>query len=184
MYLLFSLSLICLTSSSQNNADTLNKYNDKGKKHGYWKVYLTETIVKTKDSTKAFYYAYNYYENGSLVILTTNLGTRKKPVKIEYDGVKSTAGHPVLLNGRLKLYDKHGLEYDEIYANGLPTYKMSYASYKGAPNVKLELLDYSRPYKNQMGSFYYELYYQDGTVYKKYWFTKNEKGKWDLIPVH
>ncbi|HTA63378.1 MAG TPA: hypothetical protein VK835_13020, partial [Bacteroidia bacterium] len=59
------ISTLCFnTLYSQTKPDAFNRLNAKNKKEGFWKVYLTDYLIETKDSTQAYYFAYDYYING------------------------------------------------------------------------------------------------------------------------
>lgn len=59
---LILLFLFALTTIGQ--AQDLNKYDEKGKKHGKWKVYLDKYWKVLDDSSKAVYYRYTFYDHG------------------------------------------------------------------------------------------------------------------------
>ncbi len=180
--LLFTFIFLWQYAFSQIPADSLNRHNDKNKKHGFWKVYLTEQLVEIKDTSKAYYYGYNYYENGELVILIEG-GERykRKSIKTVSDGEKATMGKPILLNGNFKLYHEKGLAVEEKYINGLPVTQTTYDPNNTDNPPKIETLDYTKQYNGQFGSCYYEWYYGDGSIRSKFWIAKNEKGKWTYI---
>jgi hypothetical protein len=62
-FIFFSIAL-CLSLFSISQTEKLNQLDEKGKKHGKWVVYLDENWDKLKDSTKALYYRYNYFDHG------------------------------------------------------------------------------------------------------------------------
>ena len=167
---------------SQTKSDSLNQYNAKGKKHGFWKEYLTDYLIETKDTTLSYYFALNYYENGKLIIWTSGAQYyKKKAIRVESDTKKPEKGKPVLLNGHFKFYYNDGLGLDEIYKNGLPIYTATCAPDKDGNSVKTEIMDYTNSYNQQFGSFLYDRYKTDGTLYYHHYFGKNKKGKWTFI---
>lgn len=78
--------------------DTLNNYNEKSKKHGYWLEFLNERLVPTNKMKKATYYAVCYYENDTRIYPNygSNAAINYRVITNDNKGVK---GHPVLLNG-------------------------------------------------------------------------------------
>lgn len=162
--------------------DSLNQFNSHHKKNGLWKVYLTENLIQTKDTTKACYYGYNYYDNGQLVILiASSQPYKKKAIKIVRSGEKPKAGQPLLLNGNFKFYYTDGLGLEEDYKDGLPVLLATCATNDSGKSVQTEVLDYSARYNDQFGTFLYETMKTDGTSFEKKWFGKNKKGKWTFI---
>ena len=77
---------------SQIPADSLNKRNAKNKKHGFRKVYLSEQLIGIKDSSKAYYYSYDYYDNGHLVIYAGSAPRyKKKTIKVNMSKASKAA---------------------------------------------------------------------------------------------
>jgi hypothetical protein len=175
--------VVAFAVKCQVNPGIFNAYDDKHKKHGLWKIFLGQNLWIAKTESEAYYYTYNYYEHGQLVIYGTSGGKyKKKAIKVIHEGKLPEKGKPVALNGNYKIYTARGLEEEEEYKDGLPVYEISYDTKDTTDGwTKIELLDYSKPYHGQFGSFYYELYYGDGSIRNKFWFGRNEKGKWNFI---
>ena len=104
------ITTLCFnTLYSQTKPDAFNRLNAKNKKEGFWKVYLTDYLIETKDSTQAYYFAYDYYINGHLIIWTSSAQYyKKKAIEVTTDN-HSNKGQPVLLSGHFKFYYSYGL---------------------------------------------------------------------------
>lgn len=179
LFLFLSLQLVCF---SQVPADSLNQRNAKHKKQGLWKVYLNEQLAEADDSASSYYYAYSYYDNGTLVIFAGCAPRyKKKTIKVTGEGVNTRQGLPVLLNGTFKQYHKKGLALEETYKDGLPVKLITYNPAVDGVPVIIEIMDYNKPYQGQVGSAYYEYFNPDGSIRQKFWFAKNKKGKWTYI---
>lgn len=177
VFLIFSLPVF-----SQQGADTLNQYNTKHKKHGFWKVYVDDQLMRVKDVSQAFYFGYDLYDNGELLINCSGASrVKKKAVRVEHNDRKPLKGNPEALDGNYKIYSEKGLELEEEYKSGIQYHAISY--YTGENHGKLEDLDYRKTYQGQFGSCYHEMYYPDGTISLKEWLGKNEKGKWGFIKI-
>lgn len=163
---------------SQINNDSINRYNSKNKKEGFWKVYLTDYLIETKDTSLAYYYAYDYYINGKLIIWTSSAQYyKKKATKVVSDNPLPKIGKPTLLTGSFKFYYNYGLGLDEIYKDGLPVIIATCTPNSDGETVKTEIADFSKQYNNQFGSFLYERYKTNGTLTYKRWYAFNQKGK-------
>jgi hypothetical protein len=180
--LLFSFLFCSAWGSSQVNTDTLNKFNSKHKKQGFWVVYLTDHLLPVKDAQKACYYAFNYFDNGVKVGFFPWAGKeRKNAGRLSSEG-QSKEGAPVLLNGNFKYYDKNGKKtLDEIYKNGTPLLMEAYTFDKSGICVLKETCDFTKMYNNQFGSFYYEQNYYVNNIIDHTWYGKSDKGIWRFI---
>lgn len=163
---------------SQISNDSINRYNSKNKKEGFWKVYLTDYLIETKDSSKAYYYAYDYYINGKLIIWTSSAQYyKKKAAKVVSDLPVPKIGNPTLLTGNFKFYYVYGLGLDEIYKDGLPIVIATCYPNSVGQSIRIEIADFSKKYNNQLGSFLYERYNIDGKLTYRRWSYFNKKGK-------
>lgn len=170
--------LILITANVYSQSDTINKTTPKGKKNGYWLVYLDSSLNVTRYKERAVFYGFDYYENGRKICPLQNLNRKNKnsidPI------LKKQIGNPVLLNGEFKFYYKDGtVEFEDVYINGLPNTK---TAYRWSPDGKLitkEVADYKKQYKNQTGSCYYESIDSSNTVKDWFWYGKGENGKWE-----
>lgn len=147
--LLFSLSII-----SFGQTGMINQLDSADKKHGNWTMYLDYYWKEAKDSSKAVYYRYNYYDHGTK---TTTYGQRGfKGWKFE--PASDTVGQnckPKLLDGEYKSFDKNGqLRIIQVLDKG------EYVSYKSF-NKSGELLlvmDWTKKWKNKPHSYLIESY--------------------------
>jgi hypothetical protein len=163
-----------------SQSDTLNQYNDKGKKQGYWLAYLNEKLKRT-DSCNAIYYGYEYFENGQNL---TNLSKRDiKKYTIE-PSMPKRSGLPILLDGEFVLKPNSSVKYLESYKNGMPYIFKAYVDFKNIKkmNFEQEYLDFTKKYKNQIGSFYWEERSPNTNDTTKYWFRKFD-GKWQSVKI-
>jgi hypothetical protein len=89
----------------------------------------------------------------------------------------------VLLEGRFLLYDDAGhVEFEETYKYGLPELKISYRYDKTGKRIMKEIIDFTKPYDDQVGSFFYLQYGEnDVDALEQYFYGKLENGKWDII---
>src|SRR6478735_9211771 len=150
LILFFLIFFVSSTLLAQIGKDTLNKVNAKGKKIGFWVEYLNDYLISTPDSSTAYYYAYNYYENGKLIIWTSAAQYyKKKALYVVSDSQKPVKGNPVLLNGNFKFYYKDSLGLDETYKDGLPVYTATCAPDPNGNPVKTEIIDYTKQYNGQ-----------------------------------
>ncbi|MCD6069022.1 MAG: hypothetical protein K0S33_3848 [Bacteroidetes bacterium] len=172
------ISTLCFsTLSSQTKPDTINRLNSKHKKEGFWKVYLTDYLIETEDTTQAYYFAYDYFVNGHLIIWTSSAQYyKKKAIRVTTDN-QSNKGQPVLLNGHFQFYYSNGLGLEATYKGGLPVLDLTIGSNTLGKSVTIESLDYSKKYKNQFGSFLYERFNLNGDCTYRRWRYYNAKGR-------
>jgi hypothetical protein len=98
----------------------------------------------------------------------------RKVSTIKYDFEFPPKTKPILLNGTLKYFNNKNEEIsEEIYENGLPI-KLTSFKYKKNDNTPypFEILDFTKKYKNQLGSFYFEMRFRNGKT-RKYWCLNN-----------
>lgn len=180
--LFIALLLSNLTLCGQR--DTLNRFNDKGKKNGYWVQYLDSLLYAT-DSSNSYFYGYDLYDNGLKVFTFSARPNSWKKSKLVYDGQLPEKGKPKPIEGTFKWYSPEmRIESEEVYKAGRPFYMKSYVYSKKDPiNSSFnEVLYFDRLYKNIPGTFYYEEYW-DGKLSRKYWFRKGRK-KWESIRIN
>ncbi len=124
---ILALALFSLSAISQN--DTLNRYDSNQKKIGWWKVYLDKDLAETKDTSKANYFKYSYYEGKFDYFNSGKIGSKKNPVIAP---ISDESGEEIpALSGEYKANHSNGhtkyvyvaeegklLEYREYYKNG------------------------------------------------------------------
>ncbi len=169
---------------AQMSSDSLNRYDAKNKKIGFWKVYLDDYLLETADSSEAYFYAYDYYINGRIIIWTSSAQYyKRKALNVVHDSPMPQKGNPSLLNGNFKFYYKDGLGLDETYSDGLPILVATCATASNGESVRTEILDYTKMYNNQFGSMLYERYTTDGELTLRRYDVPDEKGKMSMIKV-
>src|SRR5688572_12052825 len=114
------LFFIILLLPGRAQTDTINQYNTRGNKHGYWKVYFDRNLASMKDRTNAMYYGIDYYHEGRNV--TKIFHYRKKDtLQIHRPVLMKEVAFPVVLDGEYVYYDrKHTVKFVEVYKNGRP----------------------------------------------------------------
>lgn len=163
---------LTFTVNAQINNDTLNKYNENKQKQGYWKVYLTEKLIETKDSTKAYFFAFDYYEEGIQIgFFSIADNFRKNARKIIFENEKPVKGEISILNGNIKYFDKDSISLDETYVNGIPILRQSFVWDKNRKCKFKQNINYNHQYKGEKGSFEYTYLYF-GEAIDKRWFRK------------
>jgi hypothetical protein len=119
--LIFSivLSITFFVAFSQESTDTLMQMN-RGRKSGYWPVYLDSNAQKT-DSASAYFIAWEYYENGKnrFDFYEQSRKTRDSAV---FQGILGEKGKPVKVSGKFTWYERRDakITYEENYENGMP----------------------------------------------------------------
>ena len=161
------ISIICIlillsASTAFSQPDILNKFNDEGKKVGYWKKFYSSKLEEVKDTLKAKYYGYEYYINGCLFRCLYGMVEAGK-VKIKYkakDSLENNKKGMILLDGNIFTYDKfNNLAYKAEFLKGIIVRQNSY-SYLGYKNdnsmYEEEKYDFTLTYNNNKNSYYYE----------------------------
>ena len=113
------------SSFTFSQSDTLNKYNNQRKKIGYWKCFYNANMIEIKDTTKAKYYDFEYYINGTPFrfippkVIGIAFKSKDHFDKIQYHP-KDVMVNGKMLNGTLLYYDKYdNIIYKEEFLNGL-----------------------------------------------------------------
>lgn len=179
------ISLFILIRSALSQGDSLNQYNIKGKKQGYWLCYLDEKFIAT-DSTKGKYVAFDYYDNGQNLTKIGQIRSNSLVFKIKdsiellkYKGTKY-----VILNGRISFYNKKNfLIIVEYYKKGSPykhfCFNDDLSLGKSCEGTYTQIIDYSRKLNDIIGTYYYEYRFCPTQKVEKYWFRKGKR-KWKL----
>lgn len=114
------LILICLfvsTGWSQSLPDTLNRFDSKKRKTGYWLAYLDSNIVKTEKST-AVYGGYEYYLKGKVKSAPFSKKNKWKGAEIVYKPFSKVYLDSILiLDGEVSIVDEY-TQCLERYRNG------------------------------------------------------------------
>ena len=173
---LLIISFIFFNLNISGQTDSLNRFNDKGKKDGYWIQYL-DSLAYPTDSTNSYFWGYELYDNGLRVFRFSDRNPLWKKYRLVFDGHLPSKGRPIQIEGTFKWYaNEIQIANEEIYKNGKPFYFKSYNYSKSDPfNSSFnEVLYFDKLYNNTRGTFYYEEYF-NGTLGRKYWFRKGRK---------
>lgn len=169
------VALILLSSGGFAQGDTLNQTSVSRKKTGLWVVYLDEAGTPTREDAAVFI-GYERYDDG-YCIWPFGKPECTKHLQVESDGKKGEAGHPLPINGNIKLYDRRGrLVYDSDYANGYPLLLRSYRYNRKGHCITRELLDFTMPYRGTAGTFGYQLYNSKEELVSRGYFRQGNKG--------
>lgn len=167
-----------------SQSDTLNTYNARGKKDGYWLVYFDKHLQKV-DSTKAFYYGFDLYVDGAN---RTEIFSMKRidTSRIEHvNRLTAKSGTFTLLDGDFVYYGKRGkIKLVDSFKNGNPLSKAVYFidSDVPTPNCLEEYVDFTKKFNNQKGSFYIEYKFCNIDKGESFWSMKKGK-KWKLVKI-
>ncbi len=177
---LFLVYQLCVYSQ----IDTLNNFNEKGKKHGYWKCYLNKEF-NIVDSAKALYIGFNLYDCDQKLSWVGERG------RFPYDSVVPKLTNSYYKNSKIKVLDgkiffyKNGIVvYEENYSRGLESKIIVYfdESHKKCLGEVKELHDFNKKYNNTLGSYYSEIKFCDSGKYLKFWFRKGKR-KWKSFKI-
>jgi len=183
--------LIAIVNNCIGQNDTINKLNFKGKKDGYWIVYLNNWLIVT-DSANAFFWHYALYENGKQI---PPLREKYKYDSIVYPCPLPKKGLPICMDGTFKQlirfknnklvdfkvikYNKGSREKEWLYGT-----KWRRSIEKQLSNYHLfEFNDFTRKYKNQKGTFYNEVDPYNNQHPMKFWYVKTD-GKWKFVRIN
>ena len=97
---IFLILLFAVSANLLSQTKNLNQTDSSGKKNGKWFVYLDKDWAELKDSSKAVYFRYTYFDSGTNVYPMGPCG--KKGYKLE----TTTTGK--LLDGEYKWFDAKG----------------------------------------------------------------------------
>jgi hypothetical protein len=96
-----------LAQSNQSLNDTINQFNDRGEKHGWWVEYLTKKFRSVKKEKNAVFYRYKRYYNGGR--FDPEIGPPVAFIRIStsLDILLPGREKPILLNGTVLIYRKY-----------------------------------------------------------------------------
>ncbi len=174
LLLTFSL-LLSFFSQFGQTIDTLavNQFDKEGKKNGRWKLYYDTNWQVVKDSSKAAYYWYTYYDHGLRVYTEADWGCKTCQFK---DSLFSTpVGKIKLLDGKYTWYDKKGHLFSEhVFRNGQPIWWKQYHS-----NGQLYLFfDYTKKCEGEPLSWWLYEYDKQGNLKATVATAKGCGGMW------
>ena len=156
---LLFFSLLALQSIGQIS-DTINKFDDRHQKTGYWIFYL-DSSFRNCEIGPARYYGYLHYNRGIPGLQPT--ASRKKKDIVSYAPLTETHEVPTLLNGEITVYyDKTKKEWNqEIFRNGV------------LKEVKEYLKWNDKSISDRYSIYADSLYHQDPNTYLCYKQVKN-----------
>ena len=171
-------------NKAQVNSDTLNRFDSKKNKTGYWLVYFTDSLTEVKDKNKASFYSYYYFDKGYSwdgLFCSRATNSRKTCSKMEYKGANLKKGEPVLLQGEFSFYNKNGeIIMHENYIKGWPQIIEDF-SYDETGKCKTHnVMDFSKHYDDQLCSFHIKIYANEKLKEEGY-YAKNKKRKCKMI---
>jgi len=172
---------LCITLNVLSQGDTLNRFNQKGKKDGLWKVYLNQYLKPVDAIENAYFQAYERYDNGQIVFKFYSDKYDWKKFSFKYSQPLPKIGYPEVLNGSVGCYEPNGeIMYQYDFKNGLPVHYKYFSYYANNPKICgfYEVHDWSKKYNDLDGSYYYEAFW-DGKLVVVGWFLKDKK-KWKL----
>src|SRR5438105_1407633 len=106
MQIKFLFLLFLCSTLSFGQTEKINQLDPKGKKEEKWIVYVNDKGKVTKDSTRAVYYLYTYYDHGTNIYPMGILWGRGNKVESTADSKKNEKIK--LVDGEYKLYRKSG----------------------------------------------------------------------------
>lgn len=169
---LLTLLLIIGFGNAFGQTATLNGFDSAKRKDGKWVVYWDRNWKEVKDSSKARYFRYNVFINGTNVYPMGPCG--RKGWRLEGD---TTAK---LLDGRYSWYnDKGVLVSTHIFKKG------EYIDVKEFyPNGKLnQHFAYGQKYRDRPNTWVYYFYDKDGNATKYAAFYNDKTNGWGLHEV-
>jgi hypothetical protein len=156
--------------------DSLNRVDTKGKKDGYWKVFLDSQLFVT-DSAQSHFYGYDLYDHGHEVFRYSNRG-RWKWAQITYEDTLPVKGKPIEITGTFLWYSSDSLLWNtEIYSEGSPWFWEANHYLKGGKRPSgFERIYFYKHFENTEGTFLVAENFSHGET-RYYWYIKGDK-KW------
>ncbi|MGZ4035339.1 MAG: hypothetical protein ACXVPU_01745 [Bacteroidia bacterium] len=171
------LFFFVLTLFSYSQTEALNKLDSNGKKDGKWILYYNTYWKVVKDSSKASYYSYTYYDHGTQLFTTATWGDKNGRLEDSLSGPQQNRKLK-LLDGKYTWFDKNGKILSSHYFNkGEPVYTKQFYS-----SGKLYLyFDYLKKCEGQPYSWDLFVYDKDGKLKAESPVCKNNEGKWPVV---
>ncbi len=170
--------LLCfLAAFAQESTDTLNQYNEKHKKTGYWVCYLDYDFNLTTFEKFPGYYGYEYYDNGKNTVKNFYKAKWRRAYQITYK-----PNHPItdstainLIDGTVTYSNRDTVYHVEVYKNGIPVTRKQFMEYDYyRDSIKIEphkILYYDSIYNNNRETLL--IYnYERGKPFSKEYFPK------------
>jgi hypothetical protein len=176
---LLIIFLFLTTIFSYGQDEKVNQYDSIGKKHGKWVEYLDYYWNVKKDSSKAVYYRYTWYDHGLNTIQMGNRGRRGWKFEPVAD-TNGLNGKPKLLNGEYRSYDKNGqLRFFNVLDKGNYVLYIGYGK-SGETKMKIEFM---KRLNNIPHTYAMYIYKNDGDLLC-YYMSKGPRGGWLAYGSH
>lgn len=153
--LIFASLIYCFGTHSQNREVKFNTFDKNGKKHGYWKMYVDSNLNQVTDTSKAIWYYYKMIHHGETFRGYIDDFIAKKALsEVTFlSRPKIKKGIILPANGLLKIETVNNIIHSLTFKNG---YLMNHFTIFGKSGTSWEELDYSKSYKNNPFSYYYQ----------------------------
>lgn len=174
--------------------EKINQLDSIGKKNGKWIDYLDAKWRVVKDTSKAVYCGYNFYDHGENTLRITPFRPIRFYHKLEvtHDEVQLVNGKKIL-SGEYKWLDKKGRVVSiDSFKNGEHIWVKDYdwdrfGIYILGWNKKMTgklhgYVDYRKTYEGQPNSYYIEEYDKKGNI-KSYYYMKCSYAGWAGYPI-
>ncbi|KAA3642498.1 MAG: hypothetical protein DWP98_14045 [Bacteroidetes bacterium] len=174
--LIFASLIYCFGTQSQNRKVEFNSFDKNGKKHGYWKMYVDSNLNQVTDTSKAIWYYYKMIHHGETFRGYIDDFIDKKALNevtfLSRPKIKKDTILPV--NGLLKIETVNNITHSLTFKNGS---LMNNFIIFGKSGTSWEELDYSKNYKNNPYSYYYQSPTAFGKKIKKgyFYYEPNKK---------
>lgn len=193
LFLLIYLISMTISLFGQNNI--VNQFDSNGKKHGTWIEYLNAKWKVMKDSSRAVYCAYNYYDHGENTYRISFDDVSRihyMHYKLEHTDNKQEDNKIKILDGEYKWLDKKGRTVSiDSFKNGEHVWSKYFAwptvanqgickllGYRKKLTGKLHVYhDFTKKYNKQPHTYYIEIYDKKGNV-KHYTYMRKDRYGW------
>lgn len=164
------LFLVCLMIAKHTISQDVNQFDDGGKRHGSWKIYLNSNWEEVNDTAHAAFVRDAHYEHG---VDLTATGDRKG-LHIEKNSDDKNGAE--LLNGEYKwLSKKNELKYVDVFENGKYVSHTKYVNGK-----KAQFADHKVQWRNEPHTFRITLFPRKEGGKEEYYFMRNGTEGWKL----
>ena len=175
--------LVLASAKGTAQQDTTAHLDAKGRKQGYFKVFLDSNAHVT-DSANAFFIAYEFYSAGhnAFDFYKENWKKKDSAVFVGADGIK---GQPQPVNGKFTWYHKKSqmITHEELYQNGYPArfkevnYKKKNGRYTWA---LIKTWDFTKRYRAEPGTYLIEEQ-NNQAIYNlpewgRFWYRQGKRG--------
>ena len=171
LMLMICMANMIITLFAQS--EKINQLDPNGKKDGKWIEYLDAKWKVVNDSSRASYYAYNYYRHGENLFIISFGDEYKLYDKLETTGGSAQQDNKIkILDGEYKWLDKQGRTVSVgSFKNGEHVWSKYYFWKRDKEKMAgtlHEYYDFTKKYKDQKNSYYMEVYDENGKMIKGY----------------